>query len=422
MKITLSKIIITVTIFISLTFSANALKLEENNVYTGTIKDSNRNNIPLPPGEWLLQEINIVKPKGRGLSMFVEYTFYNSDVGYVFYFGPKGTKGSADMWVGRKTPSMCDGKPIAGKTNIRGINNTEWCVFEDSEYLEFRNYTAQNYSQYYHSYYIDKTLLRDKSKTALQSIGARIFDQVRKNKAGDISFLSNRLDFNKYSPTASTDISQNEQNDLSNLIKISKKDIDYLCDAFGGTYDSCNDDWGKDLKKDLLSMLGDNKNIMAVNKSRILDGPAYGTEYGYYNLERAKKDAIDSCESYNVQCVIVIQDNVVVNSILSKELVRLGINVTESKYKSLSNKDICIKATKLDGSGWMPSHSNDHVKEAWSRDLDIIQCRDLTGRKIAKKDTSNLKDKLMELKSLFDEGLITQDQYDKKSNEILETF
>ena len=72
---------------------------------------------------------------------------------------------------------------------------------------------------------------------------------------------------------------------------------------------------------------------------------------------------------------------------------------TESKYQSLSNKEICIKATKLDGSGWMPSHSNDHVKEAWSRDLNINECRVLTGRKIAKKDTSSLKDKLMELKS-----------------------
>ena len=301
------KLFIPVLIFFSLTLSSHAIKLEENNTYSGTIKDSNRNNIPLPPGEWLLQEINIVKPKGRGLSMFVEYTFYNSDVGYVFYFGPKGTKGSADMWVGRKTPSMCDGKPIAGKTNIRGINNTEWCVFEDSEYLEFRNYTAQNYSQYYHSYYIDKTLLRDKSKTTLQSIGARIFDEVRKNKAGDIGFLSSRLDFNKSS-------------------------------SFTSNYTS----------------------------------------------------------NYSSQ--------------------------TESKYQTLSNKEVCIKATKLDGSGWMPSHSNDYVKEAWSRDLDIIQCRDLTGRKIAKKDTSNLKDKLLELKSLFDEGLITQDQYDKKSNEILETF
>ena len=33
-----------------------------------------------------------------------------------------------------------------------------------------------------------------------------------------------------------------------------------------------------------------------------------------------------------------------------------------------------------------------------------------------------LKEKLLELKSLLDEGLITQDQYDKKSNEILEEF
>ncbi len=303
MKNILTKILIPVVIFFSLTLSANALKLEENNNYSGTIKDSHRNNIPLPPGEWLLTEINIVKPKGRGLSTFVEYTFYNSDVGYVFYFGPKGTKGSGDMWIGRKTPSMCDGNPVAGKTKIRGINNTEWCVFEDGEYIEFRNYTAQNYSQYYHSYYIDKTLLRDKSKATLQSIGARIFDEVRKNKAGDIGFLSSRLDLNKSS-------------------------------SFTSNYSS----------------------------------------------------------------------------------------QTESKYQTLSNKEICIKATKLDGSGWMPSHSNDYVKEAWSRDLDIIQCRDLTGRKIAKKDTSNLKDRLMELKSLFDAGLITQDQYDKKSSEILEEF
>ena len=35
---------------------------------------------------------------------------------------------------------------------------------------------------------------------------------------------------------------------------------------------------------------------------------------------------------------------------------------------------------------------------------------------------SNSKEILLELKSLLDEGLITQDQYDKKSNEILETL
>ena len=149
--------------------------------------------------------------------------------------------------------------------------------------------------------------MKDTSKATIQSIGSRIFDEVKKNKSGDLSFLSNRLDFNKSS-------------------------------SFTSNYTS----------------------------------------------------------DYSSQ--------------------------TESKYQSLSNKEICIKATKLDGSGWMPSHSNDHVKEAWSRDLNINECRVLTGRKIAKKDTSSLKDKLMELKSLFDEGLITQDQYDKKSNEILESF
>ena len=62
------------------------------------------------------------------------------------------------------------------------------------------------------------------------------------------------------------------------------------------------------------------------------------------------------------------------------------------------------------------------VLQSISRDLNINECRVLTGRKIAKKDTSSLKDKLMELKSLFDEGLITQDQYDKKSSQILKEF
>tara|TARA_E500000178_G_scaffold334936_1_gene371322 strand:+ start:77 stop:997 length:921 start_codon:yes stop_codon:yes gene_type:complete len=302
-----TKVLTLVAIFISLTLSANALKLEKNDTYSGTIKDSNRNNIPLPPGEWLLTEKNITKPQGRSLGSFVEYTFYNSDVGYVFYYGPKGTKGSADMWVGRKTPSVCDGSPIAGKTKIRGINNTEWCVFDDGEYIEFRNYTAQNFSSYYHAYYIDKILLRDTSKSTIQSIGSQIFDQVRKNKAGDLSFLSNRIDLNKSS-------------------------------SFTSNYTS----------------------------------------------------------DYSSQ--------------------------TESKYQSLSNKEICIKATKLDGSGWMPSHSNDHVKEAWSRDLNINECRVLTGRKIAKESKNELKDKLNELKSLVDEGLITEKQYQEKSSKLLDEF
>ena len=193
----LVQILSSVVIFLLFTLPSNAIKLEENNTYSGTIKDNNRNNIPLPPGEWLLTEINIEKPKGRGLSTFIEYTFYNSNVGYVYYFGPKSSSGSGDMWSGRTTPSMCEGNPIAGKTKITGINNTEWCVFDDGEYIEFRNYTALNFDQYYHAYYIYKTLLKDKSKNILATIGTSIFDQVRKNKSGDLRFLSSSLDFNK---------------------------------------------------------------------------------------------------------------------------------------------------------------------------------------------------------------------------------
>ena len=249
----LTKVLSSVVIFLIFTLPSNAIKLEENKTYSGTIKDNHRNNIPLPPGEWLLTEIKNEKLKGKGVTAgTVDYWFSNPEIGYVYYFGPTGTSASADHWVGRKTPSMCKGNPIAGKTKISGVNNFEWCSWDDGNYIDFVNYTALHFKQYYHSYSIKKSLLRDTSKSTIQSIGSQIFDQVRKNKSGDLSFLSNRLNFNKSSPTVGTNISQNEQNDLSNLIKISKKDIDYLCDAFGGTYDSCNDDWGKDLKKDLL--------------------------------------------------------------------------------------------------------------------------------------------------------------------------
>ena len=95
--------------FILLTLSANALKLEENNTYSGTIKDNHRNNIPLPPGDWLLIEINQEKLRGKGVTAgTIDYLFINPKIGSVYYFGPTGTNAAADHWVGRKTPSICD--------------------------------------------------------------------------------------------------------------------------------------------------------------------------------------------------------------------------------------------------------------------------------------------------------------------------
>lgn len=367
MKNSLSKIIIIVALFISLSLSAHAIKLEENNTYSGTIKDSNRNNIPLPPGEWLLTEINIIKPTGRSLGSFVEYTFYSSDVGYVFYFGPKGTKGSADMWTGLKTPSMCDESPIAGKTKIRGINNTEWCVFDDGEYIEFRNYTAQNYSQYYHSYYIDRTLLRDKSKTTLQSIGARIFDQVRKNKAGDISFLSNRLDFNK-SSSISSDGSNTETDRTYNLenAEVGINDFEIICSIL-----TCEDSEGN-FSSYLKSFLKERNKYefpyLAVETNRIGSGrgPAWQMDTGI-------SYSISGCEErIGGSCSLIISNG----KIVSKKFYNLFIG----------------------------KKSNGETKENLFT------------------SNSSTKDKLKELKTMLKEGLITQDQYDKKSDEILETF
>ena len=125
MRKTLTEVLTPVVIFVLLTFSSHAIKLEENNSYSGTIKDNYSNFIPLPPGSWYLSEIEMEKN-------YVTYYFSNSDMGYVTYFGPKGGVG-ADVWVGRQTPSMCRGNAIAKKINISGKNNFEWCAFNDDE-------------------------------------------------------------------------------------------------------------------------------------------------------------------------------------------------------------------------------------------------------------------------------------------------
>ena len=62
------------------------------------------------------------------------------------------------------------------------------------------------------------------------------------------------------------------------------------------------------------------------------------------------------------------------------------------------------------------------INKLADRDLNINECRVLTGRKIAKESKNELKDKLNELKSLVDEGLITEKQYQEKSSKLLDEF
>ena len=71
----------------------------------------------------------------------------------------------------------------------------------------------------------------------------------------------------------------------------------------------------------------------------------------------------------------------------------------------------------------------DYVNVAFKRNLSLIQCRKLTGRlpkteKITetKLEKSSVKDRLIELKSMLDDGLISQELYDKKSAKLLEDF
>ena len=368
MKNILTKILVQVVILFSLTLSANALKPLENNTYSGTIKDNHRNNIPLPPGEWLLTEIKNEKLKGKGVtSGTVDYWFSNPKIGYVYYFGPTGTTAAADHWAGRKTPSMCEGNPIAGKTRISGINNYEWCAWDDGNYIDFTNYTALNFEQYYHSYSIKKSLLRDTSKSTIQSIGSQIFDQVRKNKAGDLSFLSNRLDFNK-SESLSVDGS-NKETDLSYKLEnadVGINDFQIICDIL-----TCEDSGG-DFSSYLETFLEEGNKYeypyLAVETKRIGSGigPAWGMDTGIsYSIELCEELAKGSCS------LIISNGKIRSNKFYNLFIDKKGANKTKEKLVT---------------------------------------------------SNSSTKNKLKELKILLEDGLISQDQYDKKSDEILKAF
>jgi len=95
---------------------------------------------------------------------------------------------------------------------------------------------------------------------------------------------------------------------------------------------------------------------------------------------------------------------------------------SSKKLSNLSNFSICRSALKNDGSGWVKY--NDYVGEATSRSLTIYKCRDILNIKdkaeVKKKDNNTVKSKLEELKILLYDGLISKDQYDEKSSQLLD--
>jgi hypothetical protein len=179
---------------------------------------------------------------------------------------------------------------------------------------------------------------------------------------------------------------------------------------------------------------------------------------GYYNIFYPVKKSIvaslskDKLESIGISFMQAFRKNVKGQAgdySAVKELLSFNDNLqnstssynstsSNSKYvplsksmSSLSDKEVCTRATVSNGLGWENVNSNfaDYVKEAFNRKLSLYECRKLTDRfpkteTIAETESeeSSLKNKLKELKSMLDEGLISQELYDTKSAKLLEDF
>ena len=255
----------------------------------------------------------------------------------------------------------------------------------------------------------------------------------------------------------------NPENDYTNLknnnpMYIYSKDVEYLCKTVDARCDFTA--WGKKFKKHMISFLsGEHSSALAFTDDgdKYFKRPGYMTSYDYASLKSAQQDVLDGCEEYG-PCVIVIEDNIVVDSRLKKQLIQSGfsgsvkkeekhkktkiiddtktsdLDIDTSKLKSTSNKEVCLRATKSNGLEWesMGSRYDTYVREAFNRNLSLYDCRKLTDRfpKVEIESSSeknidsnvDIESKLKSLKHLLDEGLISQEQYDEKSSKILDEF
>lgn len=104
---------------------------------------------------------------------------------------------------------------------------------------------------------------------------------------------------------------------------------------------------------------------------------------------------------------------------------------SKGSLSHLSTYKLCKESLNIGLNNWI--ESNNYVQESWSRGLSVDECRrtilieeGTSSDFVIETDDTSLagtpRDKLIELKELFSAGLISQDQYDKKSNEILNEF
>ena len=205
---------------ISYISSAHAIKLEINDSYNGTIRDNGGTSIVLPPGNWEL----LAKNKKT-------YKFYNPNYGYAFfaYYVSSG----ADIWRGRTPPTICDNNNyIESNVKTTHIDTFEWCVSKEDNFYIFKNHTAFQFNQHFATYYFDIDLFKGYSKGELKSTGAKIYGQVKKNKRGNLNFLSSIFNRSNESPLPTSNNNSNKKSTTSNetVIKNKLKELKSMLD------------------------------------------------------------------------------------------------------------------------------------------------------------------------------------------------
>ena len=129
------------------------------------------------------------------------------------------------------------------------------------------------------------------------------------------------------------------------------------------------------------------------------------------NIDIAKEKALNDCRGFNnsTNChLMALNDKVVFTGKVNNFYLHEGNVISKNEFLSLKT---------------VSSVNNSRVDESQSNQIDVT-VNEIKTSNVAEEtfNVSGTKDKLRELKSMLNEGLISQDQYDEKSSKILDEF
>tara|TARA_X000001036_G_C20618764_1_gene782130 strand:+ start:172 stop:1410 length:1239 start_codon:yes stop_codon:yes gene_type:complete len=393
-------------------------------------------NIPLPPGKW-----NVDKSE-KGERVWWDITLYNyeddGELQLTIQLNPIG----ADLWSGGSM-ERCQGwieeaaKEIYVQGAERGSPQGVYCISERKDgYFHFRFETrttrAPLYWNYYDLYYSTSSINRNQINNTkeLKKIAEDAMEAILWGMKGRSGKLSNFTNLIKRSNNSSslesietTDLNQSSSGYNSDKYKMNQTLL-VAEKLFGSKY---SDDYKK-VANEYFPLKNEYGSIFVSLNPR-----TNRVDYWWWStrntLAKAQENSRKKCnEGSKHDCVEFIANDDIVFSGPIENMIFVNGLITEKKT-------LCMRATKTDGMSWEGKNSSwgNYVKVAFEMDLQLKECRELTKRK-PKKDTSDetmsstkvevnsLKDKLRELKSMLDEGLISQEQYDEKSSKILDDF